>query len=140
MEISINRVNEAVHFEIENASKATISVDGAPAIGGKDKGLRPMELVLAALATCGAFELVTILKKQKQNLQNLNIQVVGERKEGKGARAFSHISMVFNIDGEVKKKKAERALDLAFDKYCSVKASLDPAVKVSYEVVINPNQ
>ncbi|NBC25108.1 MAG: OsmC family peroxiredoxin [Bacteroidetes bacterium] len=139
MEISINRVNEAVHFEIENASQATISVDGAPAIGGEDKGLRPMELVLAALATCGAFELVTILKKQKQNLQNLNIKVIGERKEGKGARSFSHIAMVFTIDGEVKKKKAERALDLAFDKYCSVRASLDPEIEVSYEVLINPS-
>ena len=140
MEISIDRVNNAVLFEIENANKATISVDGAPDIGGEDKGLRPMELILAALATCGAFELVTILKKQKQDLKDLNIKVVGDRKEGKAARAFSHISMIFTIYGEVKKKKAERALDLAFDKYCSVKASLDPEIKVSYEVVINPTQ
>jgi len=138
LNISLDRVNQAVHFKIANASGAKIDVDGSPEIGGENLGLRPMELVLASIATCGAFELVEILKKQRQDLQNLHISVNGTRPEGKAARPFSKIHMTFTITGRVKKHKAERALDLAFDKYCSVKASLHPDIEVSYEVILNP--
>jgi putative redox protein len=138
LEISIDRVNQAVHFEIKNAAQAKISVDGSPEIGGQDLGLRPMELILASLATCGAFELVEILKKQRQDLKDLHIKVIGERAEGKAARPFTSISMTFTLWGKVKEHKAQRALDLAFDKYCSVRASLDPNIDVSFQVIIKP--
>jgi len=140
LEITLDRKNQAVHFEIKNATQAKINVDGSPDIGGENLGLRPMELVLASLATCGAFELVEILKKQRQDLQDLQIKVKGERGEGKAARPFTSIAMTFILWGQVKKHKAQRALDLAFDKYCSVKASLDPNIEVSFQVILNPEK
>jgi len=137
VEIRLERVNRAVHFKTKNASEASIDIDGSPNIGGENLGLRPMELILASLATCGAFELVEILKKQRQDLETLQIQVKGERAEGKAARPFTSVFMEFNLTGNVKPEKAERALDLAFDKYCSVKASLNPSIKVDFSVIVN---
>lgn len=137
MEIRLERVNQAVHFKTKNASGASIDIDGSPEIGGENLGLRPMELILASITTCGAFELVEILKKQRQQLESLTIDVKGERAEGKAARPFTHIFMDFHLTGKVKAYKAERALELAFDKYCSVKASLDPNIKVEFKVTVN---
>jgi putative redox protein len=96
-----------------------------------------MELILSALATCGAFELVEILKKQRQVLEEMKVQVVGHRLEGPAAKPFSHIDMQFYLTGTIKRKKAERALDLAMDKYCSVRASLHPDIQVTYHITIN---
>jgi putative redox protein len=137
LEIRLERVNQAVHFKTRNASGAFIDIDGSPEIGGEDLGLRPMELILASLATCGAFELVEILKKQRQQLDTLTIVVRGDRADGKAARPFTKIFMEFHLTGKVKVHKAERALDLAFDKYCSVKASLNPNIKVDFKVTVN---
>lgn len=137
VEVHIERKNDAVLFEITNANEAKIHVDGPENIGGENLGHRPMELILSALATCGAFEVVEILKKQRQLLEEMSVKVVGHRAEGAAARPFTHIDMQFYLTGTIKRKKAERALDLAMDKYCSVKASLHPDIKVTYHITIN---
>ncbi len=136
MEITINRANQDVLFEVKNASNATAFVDGAPAIGGVDGGIRPMEMVLAAVATCSAFEIVNILKKQRQSLEDLSMKVKGSREKKGAAKPFSHIDVAFYVKGDVDRKKAERAADLAINKYCSAKASLDPEIQVSYSINI----
>jgi len=136
MEITINRANQDVLFEVKNASSATAFVDGAPEIGGVDGGIRPMEMVLAAVATCSAFEIVNILKKQRQPLEDLSMTVKGTREKKGTAKPFAQIDVAFYITGDVNAKKAERAADLAINKYCSAKASLDPAIQVSYSINI----
>lgn len=136
MEITINRANQDVLFEVKNASNATAYVDGAPEIGGVDGGIRPMEMVLAAVATCSAFEIVNILKKQRQPLEDLSMTVKGTREKKGTAKPFAQIDVAFYVTGDVDDKKAERAADLAINKYCSAKASLDPAIQVNYTVNI----
>mgnify|MGYP001085803498 CR=1 FL=1 len=136
MEITINRANQDVLFEVKNASSATAFVDGAPEIGGVDGGIRPMEMVLAAVATCSAFEIVNILKKQRQPLEDLSMTVKGTREKKGTSKPFAQIDVAFYITGDVNAKKAERAADLAINKYCSAKASLDPAIQVSYSINI----
>tara|TARA_B100000508_G_scaffold141092_1_gene146410 strand:- start:67097 stop:67510 length:414 start_codon:yes stop_codon:yes gene_type:complete len=134
MEINIERANDAVLFKVINASDANAYVDGSPDIGGVNGGLRPMEMILAAVATCSAFEIVNILKKQRQPLEDLNIKVVGLREKKGTATPFSSINVDFVVKGDVDYKKAERAADLAINKYCSAKASLDPSIEVNYKV------
>lgn len=136
MEITINRANQDVLFEVKNASNATAFVDGAPEIGGVDGGIRPMEMVLAAVATCSAFEIVNILKKQRQPLEDLSMTVKGTREKKGTAKPFAQIAVAFYVKGDVDAKKAERAADLAINKYCSAKASLDPAIQVNYTINI----
>lgn len=137
MEINIERANEEVLFRITNASDAEGYIDGAPEIGGVNGGLRPMEMVLAAVATCSAFEIVNILKKQRQPLENMKMKVTGKREKKGTAKPFSEINVEFIVIGDVDVKKAERAADLAINKYCSAKASLDPDITVNYNVKVN---
>jgi len=136
MDITINRTNEHVLFEVRNVSGASAFVDGSPDIGGVNGGIRPMEMILAAVATCSAFEIVNILKKQRQPLENLSINVSGVREKKENSKPFSQIDVDFRVKGAVDLKKAERAADLAINKYCSAKASLDPSIKVNYTINI----
>lgn len=136
MEITINRVNEHVLFEVKNASGANAFVDGSPDIGGVDGGIRPMEMILAAVSTCSAFEIVSILKKQRQELKNLDIRVKGNREKKGTSSPFTKIDVEFIITGNVDAEKAERAADLAINKYCSAKASLDPTIQVKHTITI----
>lgn len=134
MEINLERANNEVLFRVTNASDAEAYVDGSPEIGGVNGGLRPMEMVLAAVATCSAFEIVHILRKQRQPLEDLKIKVSGKREKKETVKPFSAIDIDFIIVGDVDEKKANRAADLAINKYCSAKASLDPSIDVSYKV------
>lgn len=133
MKIDIKRTNENVLFEVKNGTGASAFVDGSIDIGGVDGGIRPMEMVLAAVATCSAFEIVSILKKQRQTITIFTITVEGKRIKKDTSNPFSEIHVVFNLEGEIDPKKANRAADLAINKYCSAKASLHPDIKVTFE-------
>lgn len=136
MEIKVKRTDDAVQFQIENASGVHAQIDGPPAIGGQENGLRPMETLLGAVATCSAFDLVSILKKQRQELRDLNITVRGEREKQESVTPFTAIQLHFEFTGDLDPQKVERATDLAVNKYCSVKASLHPDIEVSYTINI----
>ena len=137
MKVCISQKNNKVLFEINNESGASSYVDGSPEIGGVNGAVRPMELLLGALGSCSVFEVKHILAKQKQALENIRVEVSGERVSNGTAKPFSKIHVVFIIYGNVDERKANRAASLAIDKYCSVKSSLDPSIDVSYEVKIN---
>ena len=137
MEITVERLNNEVLFSIENAHKALALVDGAEQIGGLNKGLRPMEMLLGSLASCSAFDLVLILKKQRQEITALTIEVKGERVKNDYNKPFSSIHIDFRLSGTIDFKKAERAASLALEKYCSVKASLHPDISISHQVTLS---
>lgn len=136
MKIDITRKNENVLFEVKSGSNAIAFVDGSTEIGGVDGGIRPMEMVLAAVATCSAFEIVNILKKQRQRIDVFTISVEGKREKKQTSNPFSQIHIVFNLEGEISAQKANRAADLAINKYCSAKASLHPDIKVTFDINI----
>lgn len=133
----MKRVNDAVHFEA-SASSSTVKVhiDGSPDIGGLGLGVRPMEMVLMALASCSSLDLVSILKKQKQGLKDFSVTVEGERRE-KIPTIFTKIHMTFNLRGTIDPVKADRAAELAIKKYCSVHDMLVAGgVEISYSIDI----
>jgi len=82
MRIEVKRVNDATHLEATNEQGNVIHMDGSPAIGGKDLGFRPMQLLLAAVGGCSTMDIVSILNKQKQELRHIEIVVDGEREQG----------------------------------------------------------
>ena len=136
MKVTINRENDAVLFKVENATEASAQVDGSPEIGGVNGGLRPMEMLLGALATCSAFEVVTILRKQRQDLQDLRLEVQGHRPSEGDVKPFTAIDIHFLIAGKVEEKRAQRAVALALEKYCSVSRSLHPDIEISSQISI----
>lgn len=137
MKVELKRVNDAVHFEASApSSNIKVHIDGSPEIGGEGLGVRPMEMVLMALASCSSLDLVSILKKQKQDLQDISVSVEGERRE-ELPPVFTKINMSFILKGDIDPAKAERAAELAVKKYCSVHDMLVAGgVEINYSIDI----
>lgn len=137
MKININRTNDNVLFKIQNPTCESAFIDGSEEFGGVNGGLRPMEMLLASVATCSAFEVVRILKKQKQTIIDFKMEVTGERTKKGTTNPFSSIDILFLVRGQVELKKVERAVKISTEKYCSVRASLDPKIEVTHRVKVN---
>lgn len=118
-------------FEAKNAHGRRIVFDGPPEYGGKNAGMRPMEGVLSSAAACAAFDVVRILKKSRQKLSALEVNVEAERAESLPA-VFTRIRLHFLLRGEVREPAAKRAAQLSVEKYCSALAMLNKTAAVSY--------
>lgn len=137
MKVELKRVNDAVHFEASAPSSTVkVQIDGSPDIGGLGLGVRPMEMILMALASCSSLDLVSILKKQKQDLQDFSVSVEGERRE-QIPTVFTKIHMTFTLKGTIDQDKANRAAELAVKKYCSVHDMLAAGgVEITYSLIL----
>ena len=97
----------------------------------------PPDALLNALATCSGVDVVDILAKRRTPVERLMVDVEGDRRE-QPPRRFEHIRLAYHIDGAgIERTHAERAVQLAFEKYCSVAASLAPDIRIETEVVLN---
>ena len=119
-------------FQADADGGGSLIVDGSPDIGGEGRGMRPVELLLSGLASCAAMDVVHILRKQRQGLEKLVISAEGTRADAVPA-PFKTIKLVFEATGAVDDHKLQRAVQLGVEKYCSVGASLDPAIQVTWE-------
>src|SRR6056297_58426 len=137
MKISIQRLNDAVHMEAKNEDGVTLQMDGTGEIGGINGGFRQMQMLLAAAGGCSAIDVVGILKKQRQNPDDLKIEVTGERVNVKEYSEFKSINIHFILEGDLDEKKVARAIDLSLTKYCSVSKTLEKTAKItsSFEIV-----
>ena len=103
--------------------------------GSGATGQSPVDAVLSALASCTSADVVDILAKRRTPVRSLEVDVTGTRADGT-PRRLTHIQLTFRIDGDgIEREHAERAIDLALNKYCSVKDSLDPGIPVEWELV-----
>jgi len=139
MKITLNRVNNNYHFELNNERGHIVNVDNKAAFGGDDLGASPMELVLMGVAGCSAIDIISILKKQKQEIISFKAEVDGLRVQIQDAKPFKEISVVFFLEGPIDEDKAARAAQLSFEKYCSVSKTLEPTATIHYKVVLNGN-
>ncbi|MEM9921281.1 MAG: OsmC family protein [Bacteroidota bacterium] len=136
--ISIRRINKAVHFEGTNAQGNKLQIDGSEKVGGEQKGVRPMELLLFGVAGCSSIDVVSILKKMKQDLQDIRVEVEGRREEGAIPAVFVGIHLHYFLYGALKQEKAVQAIELSLGKYCSVSKMLDKTAEITYDLTINP--
>ena len=137
MKINVKRLNDNFHMEATNEEGNALQMDGSPDIGGEGKGMRPMQLLLAGIGGCSAIDVILILKKQKQVIESFEVEVEGEREKIEYYSLFRDICLHFKICGQVDKDKAERAVKLSIEKYCSVSKTLEPTAKISYKVSVN---
>ena len=136
MKITLNRINDDYLFECTNSLGNKILLDNTSQSEGT-KGVSPMETILMAVAGCSGIDMVSILKKQRQEITKFSAEVTGERIEVDEAKPFKTILVKFFVDGNIDPKKALKAAELSFEKYCSVSKTLEPNVTVSYEVFVN---
>ena len=125
------RWREALEFEAAAPGRPPVGVDGNSAVATS-----PVELLLAAAASCTASDVVLILQKQRVLLRGLEVLVRGTRR-AEQPRRFTALHFVFTVTGEgADEAKARRAIDLSLEKYCSVVASLAPDIRISYDVAL----
>jgi putative redox protein len=106
--------------------------------GGTAKGMRPMQTVLAALIGCSTVDVVSILKKQKQEVTSFIVDVDGEREEGKEPSVWKEVQLTFKLEGVLDAGKVYRAAQLSIAKYCSVAETLRRAgASISFTVIVN---
>ena len=124
MKITLNRVNDNYHFQLKNERGHIVDIDNRSEFGGDDLGASPMELILMAVGGCSSIDVISILKKQRQEITSFKVEVEGERVQIEEAKPFKEITVVFLLEGKIDSEKAIRAVELSFDKYCSVSKTL----------------
>ncbi|MDP3259214.1 MAG: OsmC family protein [Thermodesulfovibrionales bacterium] len=128
---------DGLQFVGEAASGHAIVMDGDKEVGGRNTGARPMELLLIGLGGCSGMDVVSILKKKKQEINGVEIKVKGEKAENY-PKKFTGIDIEFIVRGRnVSKDAVKRAVELSMEKYCSVKATLEGSAKItwSYKII-----
>ncbi len=125
--VELERVDDAFAFEARDTNNHIIRYDAAQEIGGNNTGVRPMQTLLMSLASCSAIDIVSILKKQRQTIDNFKISVEGEREQGKEPALWKYAKVLFQLSGAIDEDKARKACALSIEKYCSVAATLRAA-------------
>lgn len=138
MEVELHYAGEGLHFEASGSGPATVSLDGAEAVGGRNLGARPMELLLMGLGGCSAFDMLLILRKQRQQIDDFRVKVSGERVQiaGTEMKPFRSIHIEFILRGTVDRPKAERAAALSMQKYCSATAQLSCSAEITHTITL----
>ncbi|WP_410221041.1 OsmC family protein [Pedobacter sp.] len=137
MEINLTRKSGKFNFEAINEQGHTVLLDGKPAIGGEGKGFRPMEMLLVGLGGCSGIDVVNVLTKQREPLNDIKIHIKATRKEEEMPPIFDVIDIRFDLFGEVSEEKVKRVLQMTFDKYCSVSNILGRSATINFSYTIN---
>jgi putative redox protein len=127
---------EDVMFVGESGSGHAVVLDGAPEAGGRNLGVRPMEMLLIGLGGCTAFDVVMILKRSREPVTDCVVEMEADRAETE-PKVFTRIQMRYRISGRgLDPKKVERAVNLSAEKYCSATAMLAKTAQISHEIAI----
>jgi putative redox protein len=124
-------------FVGESASGHSVVMDGPPEAGGRDLGIRPMEMLLLGLGGCSSFDIVSMLKKGRQNITNCEVEISAKRADTE-PKVFTEIHLHFIIEGnDLNEVKVARAIALSAEKYCSASIMLAKTAVVThdYEVI-----
>ena len=123
-------------FVAEGGSGHTLTMDGAPDVGGRDVASRPMEVVLMGMGGCTAIDVVAMLKKQRQDIEGVEVSLVAERAD-LPPKIFTSVKVVYTVRGrKLNRALIERAVSLSEDKYCSATAMIRKSASVSHEIVL----
>jgi putative redox protein len=127
---------EQVSFVAESGSGHAVVVDGAPEAGGRNLGMRPMELLLAGTAACTAFDVVWILKRARQPVADCVVDAEAERAPQE-PKVFTRIHLRYAVAGRgLDARQVERAVKLSKEKYCSATIMLAHSATITHELRI----
>lgn len=137
MKIELQRIDDAYQMLARNENGNTIILDGSPAVGGSNQGMRPMQSLIASLGGCSAIDVISILNKQRQPLQDLKISIDAERQTDATPSLFTTIHVHYKLFGDLKEEKVQQAVSLSMEKYCSVAKIIEKTATItwSFEIV-----
>ncbi len=124
---------ENVCFMGESETGHAVVLDGAPEAGGRNLGMRPMEMLLIGMGACTSFDVVTILKKSRQNVMDCVAEMEAERAD-EVPKVFTKIHVHFVVTGkDLNPAQVERAVKLSAEKYCSASIMLGKSVAITHD-------
>lgn len=136
--IALERVNDGSAFDATDANGHVVKIDTSPETGGVNYGARPMQLLLMGLGGCSGIDILSILKKQRQEVKDFKISIEGEREPGVEPSLWKDVTIVFEIGGEVDQDKADKAVALSMNKYCSVAETLRRSgTSIQWKTIVN---
>jgi putative redox protein len=137
MKARVKWVEEAT-FIGESASGHAVVMDGPPESGGRNLGIRPMEMLLLGMGGCTAFDVVMILKKARQAVSDCVVELESKRADAE-PRVFTRIHVHFIVTGSgLSDKQVARAVELSAEKYCSASIMLGKSVDITHDYEIVP--
>jgi putative redox protein len=120
-------------FVGESGSGHAVVMDGAPEAGGRNIGVRPMEMLLLGLGGCTAFDVVMILEKSREKITSCEVELEAER-AAEDPKVFTHVKMIYRLRGKnLKPAAVERAINLSAEKYCSASIMFGKTAKIEHE-------
>ena len=120
----------------ESGSGHSVVMDGPPEAGGRNLGVRPMEMLLMGMGSCTSFDVVSMLKKARQDIFDVEVELSSERSE-EIPKVFTKIHAHFIVRGRnIKESQVKRAIDLSADKYCSASIMLGETAEITHDYVI----
>jgi len=123
-------------FVGEAGSGHTVTMDGSPDVGGRNLAARPMEMVLIGMGGCTAIDVVSMLKKQRQDIRDVVVELVAERADDH-PKVFTQVKVVYRVRGKgLNRALVERAVSLSDEKYCSATAMVRQSATVTHEVAL----
>ena len=127
---------EEVTFVGESASGHAVVMDGPPEFGGRNLGVRPMEMLLLGMGGCTSFDVINILKKTRQQVTDCEVQLEAERADSE-PKVFTRIHAHFIVTGkDLSEKHVKRAVELSAEKYCSASIMLGKTAEISHDFEI----
>lgn len=125
---------DGVSFVGESGSGHAVVVDGAPENGGRDTGMRPMEMLLTGAAACTAYDVVTILRKGRHAVTDVVVAIEGTR-AAMSPRVFTALHYVYKVAGhKLDRRQVQRAIELSKEKYCSATIMLGKTATITWEL------
>ena len=136
MKIKLQSI-DGMHMRAVNENGNTIEMDGSADIGGKNKAMTPMQVLLSSLGGCSSIDVLMILNKQKAVFTQFEIELLGNREQVNDAKIFRQITMHFIIGCNLSRTRVERAINLSLEKYCSVAKTLEPTASIDWKLTLN---
>ena len=131
MNVSLERINDQIQFRGTNGS-----TDVTIASTDEQEGLSPMEMTAMSVVGCSSIDILMILEKQKQEIDDFSAEIDGERAD-ESPRVFTDLHMHYAFAGDVEPAKVRRAIDLSLDTYCSVSNMIKHTADITYSFSVN---
>ncbi len=135
MKTTVERIGPMAFSAVADSGH-TVIMDASPAVGGEDRGARPMELILMGLGGCASIDVVMILEKARQQISGCKVEITAERAE-QDPKVYTRIDLHFIVTGkDLSADRVSRAIELSSEKYCSVSIMLGKTAVIKHDFEI----
>lgn len=137
MRINVKRVDDAFHFVGTNDRGNLVDMDTSVEEGGKGNGAGPMQLLIMGLGGCSGIDIISILRKSRQEVKSFSVDIDSERAKGEIPSLYKSIHAHYILTGDLDPEKVRRAISLSMEKYCSVSKTLEAHATITFSFTVN---